>query len=145
MWLTPWNRQEFQGQTALDRFSQTERYCLQFAPSHEVRELNADAVTGRLFYALVVVWAVGIVIGGILGLPYLGRKYVGVTLPLYCGLLVGAMTVCDLVSGAIWRGRARRINRHEQPTAYWISIGALASVAAALLLIGIRNWLRLTS
>src|SRR6266540_714410 len=106
--------------------------------------MNVHRFTGRLFYALVALWVVAVVVGGIFQLPYVARTYGGVTLPIYCGLIAGAMTACNLASGAIWRGHARRIERRQEPVAYWISIGVLASVSGMLLVVGIVNWISLT-
>jgi hypothetical protein len=107
--------------------------------------MNVYKFTSRLFYALVALWVVAVVVGGIFQLPYVARTiYGGVILPIYGGLVAGAMAACNLASGAIWRGRARRIERRQEPVAYWISIGVLASVSGMLLVVGIINWISLT-
>src|SRR6266511_2170841 len=103
--------------------------------------MNLYMFTGRLFYALVGLWVVAVVVGGIVQLPYVARKYGSVTLPIYGGLVAGAVTTCNLASGAIWRGRARRLERRQEPVAYWISIGVLASVTGMLFVVGIFNWI----
>ena len=106
--------------------------------------MNVYTFTGRVFYALVALWVVGVVVDVVLDLPYVARAYGGVTLPLYGGLVAGAMTACNLASGAIWRGRARRLERRQDPSAYWIALGVLARVAGVLLVVGIINWVRVT-
>ena len=105
--------------------------------------LAAQRLTSRVFYGLVAVWVIGIILGMILGLPYVGRNYAGVTLPIFLGLLACGMTLGNLCSGAIWRGRHRAIARQSDPVAYWIAVAVLAAISVLLLVIGIGNWMAL--
>lgn len=108
-----------------------------------MRRLSAQRLTGRVFYTLVAVGVAGIIAGMTFGLPYVGRKHAGITLPIFLGLLASAMTVGNVYSGAIWRGRHRPITRQDEPAAYWIAAALLAVISVVLLFMGVRNWMAL--
>jgi 4-amino-4-deoxy-L-arabinose transferase-like glycosyltransferase len=99
----------------------------------------SNRVTGYAFYGLVALWVTGIVAGMLLHLQYVERRYGGVTLPLYGGCLLGVLTILNLLSGSIWRGRARSIDRDSQRVAYWVALLVMAFGSVLLLVVGTRN------
>jgi hypothetical protein len=111
----------------------TGRLCESSAPS------GSSKITGILFYSLVAAWVIGIVLGMVLGLPYVSRTYAGVTLPLFGGITLLAMAVSDCCTGSIWRAGARAIERRDEPRFFWLAIATLACAGAFLLWFGIRN------
>jgi len=114
-----------------------------------VKRSAAFRLTGIVFYALIGAWVVAILLGELFSLPYVERRYGGVTLPIWLGVIVAAQALGNLWSGAIWRGRAAILHdREHEPRAYWLIngvLGVLGVLAVALLGMGIRNWLALRS
>jgi hypothetical protein len=90
-------------------------------------------VVGRLFRAFVVGWVVLLAVGLVWGLPYVGRGYAGITLPLYGGFMLLTLGVASLWTGMLWRGRHPPLERGAAPPVYW-GIVVLMLVAAAVLL-----------
>jgi hypothetical protein len=106
--------------------------------------MKTSRLTGILFYSLIGAWVVGIIIGMAARLPYVERKYGGVTLPLFAGVMLLAMAAANYGTGSIWRGGARTIDRHTEPGAYWVGIGVMGLVGVVLLCLGVRNWMGLS-
>jgi hypothetical protein len=106
--------------------------------------MKTSRVTGILFYSLIGAWVVGVLIGMAARLPYMERKYGGVTLPLFAGALLLAMAAANYGAGSIWRGRARAIDRQAEPIAYWVGMGVMTLIGLVLVCLGVRNWMGLS-
>jgi hypothetical protein len=105
--------------------------------------MKSPRITGVIFYSMIALWLVGVALGMTARFPYMERRYSGVTLPCFCGLLLLVLAVSNYCTGAIWRGRARSIERRIEPLAYWASIGLLGVTGAILVCLGLLNWTKL--
>jgi hypothetical protein len=105
--------------------------------------MKSPRVTGIIFYSLVALWLLGMIIGMAANLPYVQRRYGGVTLPCFGGVTLMALTLSNYYTGAIWRGHSRAIPHQDQPLAFWLSLGGMGITGAVLLWLGLHNWMRL--
>jgi hypothetical protein len=96
-------------------------------------------VIGRLFWTFILGWVVLLLVGLLWRLPYVERGYAGVTLPLYGGCMLLALSLASLRGGSIWRGRHPPVERATAPSVYWGMVTIMFWAGAALLGAGVYN------
>jgi hypothetical protein len=94
---------------------------------------------GRLFGVLVLGWIILVGVGLIWRLPYVGRDYAGITLPLYGGGMLLVLGLATVQAGVLWRGRHAPVERVSAPTVFWGAVGLMFAVAAVLLGMGVYH------
>ena len=94
---------------------------------------------GRLFWTFVVGWVVLLLVGLVWRLPYVARGYAGITLPLYGGCMLLALSLASVRGGSIWRGRHPPVERATAPPVYWGMVTLMVGVGAALVGVGMYN------
>jgi hypothetical protein len=104
--------------------------------------LTRSRPAGRIFWTFVLGWVVLLLVGLVWRLPYVGRGYAGITLPLYGSAMLLALGLADLWSGSVWRGGHPPLEREAAPPVYWSVVGLKLVGAAALLATGMYHLVR---
>jgi hypothetical protein len=94
---------------------------------------------GRLAWGFILGWVVLLLVGFLWRLPYVERRYAGITLPFYSGCMVLALSLASLSGGSIWRGRHPRVARATAPSLYWGMVTLMFGAGAALLGVGVYH------
>ena len=97
---------------------------------------------GRLFRAFILGWVVLLLVGLVWRLPYIERSYAGITLPLYGGCALLALSLASLRGGRIWRGRHPPVERATAPPVYWGIVTLMLGGGAMLIGVGVYNLFR---
>jgi hypothetical protein len=101
--------------------------------------MTQGRVVSRLFWTFILGWVVLLLAGLLWRLPYVERRYAGITLPLYGGSMLLALSLASLRGGSIWRGRHPPLERATAPSVYWGMVALVFWAGAALLGVGMYN------
>lgn len=94
---------------------------------------------GQLFRTFILGWIVLLLVGLVWRLPYVRRDYAGITLPLYGGCMLLALSLASLRGGSIWRGRHPPVERATAPPVYWGMVALMLGGGVILLGVGVYN------
>ena len=94
---------------------------------------------GRLVWTFVLGWVLLLLVGLVWRFPYVGRGYAGITLPLYGGCMLLALSLASVRGGSIWRGRHPPVERTATPPVYWGMVSLMVGTGAVLLDVGLYN------
>lgn len=108
-----------------------------------LQKIITTRVTAYVFYVGIFIWVLGIIVGGVFQLSYVSHRYRVVTPLIYAGGLLIALTICNLISGRVWRGHHRVASRIYEPVVYWSIVSTMGIAGVVLILIGYLNLTKL--